>query len=87
MDDGVGALAQGGERFGPVERALDPVDAVGGRPPAAGERADRMTRRAGGAEQMPADEAGAAGDGEGGEGDGFGHDDPPLKEGQSLFTK
>ena len=62
VDDRVGAGAQLGQAVGPVERALDPVDPLLGRPPAAGERAELVAGRAGGAEQMAADEAGPAGD-------------------------
>ena len=50
VDDRVGAGDQLDQALGPVERAVDPVDPVLGRPPAAGERAHvialRRARRA-----------------------------------------
>src|SRR5205085_7174706 len=68
VDDGIGACAERGEALRPVQRALYPGHALLLRPPAAGKGADRIAGGAGGGQQMPADEAGAAGYGEGGEG-------------------
>ena len=45
VDHRVGAVGERGQAVGPVERALDPVDPLLGRAPAAGQRADRDARR------------------------------------------
>jgi hypothetical protein len=62
VDHGVSAFCKPGKGVGPIERALDPFDMGQRLPFAACERPHPKPALAGEAEQVAADEAGAAGD-------------------------